>query len=219
MARIYVLAGVNGAGKSSIGGAMLRSQGVPYFNPDEVAARIRAVAPGLSLAEAQSAAWIEGRKLLERAIAQRLDYAFETTLGGRSITALLVQAARQGIEIWVWYVGLANIDLHLARVKSRVARGGHDIPEERIRGRYAPSLLNLMRLLPLATELRVYDNSYEADPNSGQEPRPKVIVHLRRGRIVAANTLSTTPDWAKPIMLAALEAAVRTKDRGAQSKG
>jgi len=192
---------------------MLVSQGVPYFNPDEAAARIRVANPGLSLAEAQSAAWLEGQRLLERAIEEGLDYAFETTLGGKTISTLLAEAASQGIEVRIWYVGLASADLNVARVKSRVAHGGHDIPEGKIRERYARSLLNLIRLLPFATEVRVYDNSHDADPNSGLAPKLELIVHIKKGRIVASNALAATPAWAKPIMLEALKISESTKTR------
>lgn len=203
--RIYVLAGTNGAGKSSIGGAMLVEQGVDYFNPDEAAARIRAANPGMSPAEAQSAAWQQGKRLLERAISERLDYAFETTLGGNTIPALLHNALSASIEVRIWYVGLASAELHIARVRSRAARGGHDTPEAKIRERYARSLLNLIHMLPALTELRVYDNSEEADPYSGVAPQPQLIVHVAKGKIVTVCDLAATPDWAKPIVLAALK--------------
>ena len=61
---------------------MFRQAGADYFNPDEATARILAANPDISTAEANSAAWHEGKRLLERAIAERLDFAFETTLGG-----------------------------------------------------------------------------------------------------------------------------------------
>lgn len=205
--RIYVLAGTNGAGKSSVGGAMLIEQGTEYFNPDEAAARIRAANPSISQEEAQSAAWYEGKRLLERSIAERLDYAFETTLGGSTIPALLEKALSVGIEVRIWYVGLASAELHIARVRSRVARGGHDIPEEKIRERYARSLLNLIRVLPKWTELRVYDNSHEADPHTGVPPEPRLVVHLTRHKIGALCDLASTPHWAKPIVLAVLKTA------------
>ena len=134
--RIYVLAGTNGAGKSSIVGAMLIELGVEYFNPDEAAALIADANPGIALEDAQSAAWQEGKRLLERAIAERFDFAFETTLGGSTITALLEQAIASGIEVRIWYVGLDSVELHIARVRARAAKGGHDIPDERIRERY-----------------------------------------------------------------------------------
>lgn len=202
--RIYVLAGTNGAGKSSIGGAMLHEAGADYFNPDEAARRIRSADPGVTQAEANSAAWHQGRRLLERAIADRLDFAFESTLGATTIPALLASAASRGIEIRVWYVGLTSPELHIARVHARVAKGGHDIPEADIRRRWETGRLNVIRLLPALTELRVYDNSGDADPHAGAAPAPVLLLHVRRRRIVAPRDLSATPAWAKPLVAAAL---------------
>jgi predicted ABC-type ATPase len=78
--------------------------------------------------------------------------AAETTLGGATMTALLDPALRLGQTIYISYVGLEGVDLHIARVRARVALGGHDVPEERIRQRYDSSRANLVRLLPRLTE-------------------------------------------------------------------
>jgi predicted ABC-type ATPase len=204
---IYVLAGTNGAGKSSIAGAMFRAAGADYFDPDRAARLVRERHPGISQAEANSAAWEQGRRLLERAVAERLTFAFETTLGGKTMTGLLDRALEARLEVRVWYVGLSSPELHLARVRARVARGGHDIPEPQIRARYDSSRLNLIRLLPRLTELRVYDNSADADPRAGAPPEPELLLHLARGRVVRACPLARTPGWAKPILAAALTAA------------
>jgi predicted ABC-type ATPase len=201
---IYVLAGTNGAGKSSIAGAMFRQAGAGYFNPDDAAGLIRARDPGLTQAQANGAAWRQGVRLLERAIAERRVFAFETTLGGRTIAALLERALSSGLEVRVWYIGLSSPELHLARVRARVARGGHDIPEARIRARYDSGRLNLIRLLPRLTELRVYDNSAEADPHAGVAPEPRPILHTIRGKVASSCPLAETPEWAKPILAAAL---------------
>ena len=203
-AGIYVLAGTNGAGKSSIAGAMFRQAGGEYFNPDEAARLIRARDPGLGQAQANGAAWRAGARLLERAIAERRVFAFETTLGGRTITASLERALSAGIEVRVWYMGLSSPELHLARVRARVARGGHDIPEARIRARYDSGRLNLIRLLPKLTELRVYDNSAEADPHAGVAPEPRPILRMARGKVAWSCPLAETPEWARPILAAAL---------------
>jgi predicted ABC-type ATPase len=109
-----------------------------------------------------------------------------------------------GIEVRIWYVGLTNAGLHIARVHARVKRGGHGIPEETIRQRYPRSLLNLIQLMPKLTELRVNDNSVEADPHTGATPEPSLIVHLNRGKLLNVCELASTPVWAKPIVLAAL---------------
>jgi predicted ABC-type ATPase len=206
-AGIFVLAGTNGAGKSSIGGEALRQAGVEFFNPDVIAHRIRAVRPAATMEQVNSLAWHAGRRLLEHAIVDRRDFAFERTLGGASITGLLASAADAGLEIRVWYVGLATPALHIARVHAGVARGGHDIPEGAIRRRFDQSRLNLIRLLPKLTELRLYDNSAEADPGAGVAPQPVLLLHTRGGRIIAPADIRQTPAWAQPIIVAAVKLA------------
>ena len=202
--RLYLLVGVNGAGKSSIAGAMFRAAGSDYYNPDEAARALMAANPGFDQVRANSVAWQQGKRLLERAISERLDFALETTLGGNTIPRLLAEAAAAGIEVRIWYVGLASPEAHIERVHQRVRLGGHDIPEADIRRRWRHSRLNLVQLLPVLTELRVYDNSTLADPNAGKAPRPVLVLHVERGRIVGPDDLSSTPDWAKPIVAAAL---------------
>ena len=214
---IFVLAGCNGAGKSSIGGAALRKSGADWFDPDAAARRIAAAnahrVPRPTTEEVNAAAWNEGRRLLERTIAERRDFAFETTLGGRTITELLHRAAGAGCAVRVWFVGLDTVERHLERVRRRVARGGHDIPEAKVRERYRRSRENLIRLLPALDALRVFDNSAEADPNAGIAPAPQLLLDFRRRRVAAPRDLSTllakTPAWAKPIAAATLKLHLR----------
>ena len=142
---------------------------------------------------------------MEHHIAQRISFAFETTLGGRSITALLDRALSEGMEVRVWYAGLASPELHIARVRARVAAGGHDIPDDRIRERYTRSRVNLMGLLPKLTELWVYDNSEDNDPVTGVVPEPTLVLHTARGLIVSTCDLRLVPDWAKPILAVAMK--------------
>ena len=201
---IYVLAGTNGAGKSSVGGAAIRERGADYFNPDEATRRIRLANPHISEREANTAAWQEGKRLLEEAIAKRSTFAIETTLGGETITGLLLRALAEGIEARVWYVGLATPELHIARVRARVARGGHDIPENIIRQRFEHSRINLIRLLPQLTELRLFDNSTDADPAAGAAPAPLLVLHIVEGKIASMCDLASVPVWAKPIVAAAM---------------
>ncbi|WP_292989144.1 zeta toxin family protein [Mycobacterium sp.] len=207
--QIYVLAGVNGAGKSSVVGATIRDKGGEYYNPDEAARAILETRPELSQTEANAAAWEQGRALLQRAIDDGLDFTFETTLGGNTMPALLAEAAGRGIEVRLVFVGLDTPEAHIQRVLQRVRGGGHDIPEAAIRRRYRHSRINLIRLLPVLTELRIYDNSATADPAAGQAPTPILVLHLRGGQVVAPQDLSSTPQWARPIVAAALELSQR----------
>ena len=201
---IAVLAGVNGAGKSSVAGGFLEKEGDAFFNPDTVAQHIRNLHPDIPLTLANAHAWQIGKSLLEQAITSGRDYRFETTLGGRTIAQLLEQAARSGHRLHLWFCGLASADLHLRRVRNRVAHGGHDIPEEKIRERWNRSRENLIRLLPLIDHLRVYDNSAEADPAEGHRPKPLLLLEMQRGKITAPADLSGAPDWAQPIIAAAI---------------
>jgi predicted ABC-type ATPase len=203
-ARLFVLAGVNGAGKSSLGGAALQASGAEFFNPDVVAARLRVQQPGLSAQQANALAWTLGRRGLEKALAEGLTYAFETTLGGRSIAQLLLAGARGGAEVHVWFAGLATPELHLQRIAARVAAGGHDIPEAKVRERFDASRANLVKLMPHLASLRVHDNSAEADPKAGRRPRPVLLLQMQRGRVVSHVPLHEVPAWAKPLLAAAL---------------
>ena len=202
--RILVLAGVNGAGKSSIGGDMLHQAGIPWFNPDTFTRELVA-ATGSPLADANAAAWQEGLRRLDAAIAHGEDYAFETTLGGNTIAARLGDAS-ESHDVLMWFCGLDSPEHHMARVRLRVSHGGHDIPEAKIRERYRTSIANLVALLPHLSRLQVYDNSRDAGPGTPVAD-PRLLLQMEGGRIAwptDADTLRATPDWAKPILEAAL---------------
>jgi len=203
--QIHVLAGVNGAGKSSIGGAAVREAGAEYYNPDEAARKVLKANPHLSQVEANGVAWQNGKLMLERAIRGRQDFAFETTLGASTMTELLIQAADAGFAVHVWYAGLASPEQHIERVRARVRAGGHDIAEADIRRRYQHSRLNLIRLLPYLASLRIFDNSVDADPAAGKQPTPRLVLHLERGVVLNAKDIANTPDWAKPVVAAVLK--------------
>ena len=79
------------------------------------------------------------------------------------------------------------------------------MPEEKIRERYDRSRINLIELMPRLTELRVYDNSFEADPHAGRAPQPTLILHLANGKVVGMVELSKTPQWAKALLAAAIK--------------
>src|SRR5262249_37490864 len=118
---------------------------------------------------------------------------------------LLTEAAGQGIEVRIWYVGLASPEEHIARGAQRGSQGGHDIPESSIRRRWRHNRQKLIQLLPVLTQLHVYDNPVHAHPPAGQAPEPRLVLHLADGEIVGPPDLSATPQWAKPIVAAALK--------------
>jgi predicted ABC-type ATPase len=201
---LFVLAGVNGAGKSSIGGHVLQAAGMSWFNPDTFARELVAEL-GYGQTEANGLAWTEGVRRLDAALAAGHSHAFETTLGGQAIPAK-IKAAATTHDVLLWYCGLASPEQHIARVKARVAVGGHDIPEAKIRERWRTSMHNLVDLLPHISQLQVYDNSF--DVALGRPlPDPALVAHVRAGRVLwpKAKALAATPQWAKPLVEALLQ--------------
>lgn len=218
MARITVLAGTNGAGKSSLAGCALRAAGGVYFNPHEETQTILARNPGMTLEQANACAWQKSVSLLRAAIIDGSDYTFETTLGGNTVTELLLAAAQAGHRLSIWYCGLYSPEHHLARVAARVAAGGHDIPEVKVRERHDASRENLVRLIPHVTDLRVFDNSFEADLAAGGAPVPVLVLKVADKvlRFPATGVqLRATPGWAKALVACAMRLGQWDLARGA----
>ena len=212
--RILVAAGTNGAGKSAIVGEFLAAKGGEYFNPDLVAREL--IQKGVPTEQANASAWKLGFNALQRAINNNEDFSFETTLGGNTIARELHQAIKAGLKIYIWYIGLASPELHIARVRARVGRGGHEIPEAKIRERYPKSLANLVSFIGAPAEVHVFDNSAESADGLPQTMR---VFRMRGRRIIEPDleTLMTqTPNWAKPVVAAAVK--VHTARRKALKK-
>jgi predicted ABC-type ATPase len=203
---LYVLAGVNGAGKSSIGGHLLERDGLTWFNPDAFARELRA-ATGCDQENANAHAWQEGMRLFDEAIAKGLNYAFETTLGGKTVAAKILEATKTH-DVLIWFCGLSSPELHIARVEARVAAGGHPIPEEKIRERYPLAQLNLIKLMPHVSYIQVYDNSVQAAAD-GTLPDPLLVLEMENGKVISPapddlEALQRVPEWSKPVLEAAL---------------
>lgn len=205
--RILVLAGVNGSGKSSVAGAMLADAGLAWFNPDSYA-RLLVERLGIGIDEANGRAWEYGRSRLAAAVAGKHSHAFETTLGGNTLTAMLAEAARTH-DVWMIFCGLASAEQHIGRVKARVAVGGHDIPAGKILERWNTSRANLVKLLPLLGRLQVFDNSAEAAPGADIAD-PVLVMEMSAGQLTSPRrddlaALQQTPVWARAIVQAAIE--------------
>lgn len=204
---ITVVAGVNGAGKSSIAGAKVRSAGGDYFNPDEVARSLMSLHSTLSLNEANAQAWKMGFDQLSRAIDEGQDYIFETTLGGNSICQLLHDAIDRGQEVRIFFCGLTSLELHIERVAARVAKGGHDIPEAKIRERWTGVIHNMLGLIPRCAAVRVFDNSEPADEGG---PQP-VCLFSFQGDSFDSLPIEPMPAWAKPLASVAIKRINKTQ--------
>jgi len=154
----YIVAGANGVGKTTFATRFLPvyAHCSDFINPDYLAKAYAPFDPVGGIIQA-------GRVALAR-IAQfqqaARDFAFETTLSGRSYLNTLASLKCSGYMLSMFYLWIPSCELTLARIAGRVALGGHDVPEEAARRRFGRSLANLFTLyLPLLDTLRFFENS------------------------------------------------------------
>lgn len=154
---LVLLAGPNGAGKSSFHQWHLAQLGLPFVNADLIALEVFG---NQEPPTAIKAAEIAG-SLRQRLVEARRSFVFETVLSdpvGAKVQ-FCAQAREAGYFVDAHFIGLASAALSQARVIQRVATGGHDVPDEKITARLERVLVNLARLVPVASRLTIYDNS------------------------------------------------------------
>ena len=145
---ILVFAGPNGSGKSTVARGL--SPFGTYVNADEIKKE-------LDLTDLEAAQQAEA--LRNKLLARRADFSFETVLSTGRNLRFLEKAKAQGYEIYCVYVLTCDENINIARVRARVAAGGHDVPEEKIRTRYHRALALVPRLMEICDILLLYDNS------------------------------------------------------------
>lgn len=158
---VTMFSGPNGSGKSTLK-AQHQALGIDFgdwVNADEIAAAM-AGAPDAVAAEAQLAA----RMLREELLAAGADYCFETVMSHHSHLEHLADARSRGYFVNIVYVAIDNPLANVSRVALRVAKGGHDVPPDRIVARWHRSIALLPDALALADAALVYDNSNAREP-------------------------------------------------------
>jgi predicted ABC-type ATPase len=177
---LYIIAGPNGAGKTTFAREFL-----PNYADCRNFVNADLIAQGMAPFSPETAAIRAGRMMLGeiQALAKRREsFAFETTLSGRSYMSLLRRLKTQGYEIHFFFLFLRSVDLALSRVKERVSRGGHDVPEAVVRRRFDRSMRNfLLYYRPLAKVWTLFDNS-------GEIPKVIALEKDKTVRIMDRNT-------------------------------
>jgi predicted ABC-type ATPase len=200
---ILVGAGTNSAGKSSIVQPFIESAGGAYFNPDQYAHAL--IERGMPPSEANAMAWTRGYDRLCSAVERGSAYAFETTLGGHSIAYQVMRALALGRRVVILYVGLASPELHLQRIRERVARGGHDIPEDKVRQRYDDSRKNLLSFIGTAATIRVWDNSTQTADGRPAFAQEVFRIENRILTLPDGTDPGQVPGWVRPMLAQAIK--------------
>lgn len=158
---IYVIAGCNGAGKTTASFTIL-----PEILDCKIFVNADEIAKGLSPFEPESVAFEAGRIMLERIdnlIIENKSFSIETTLSTKSYKNIFSEAIKKGYKIKLLFFWLQNESLAIKRVKTRVKEGGHNIPENIIKRRYKRGLSNLFKIyLSLLSEIMILDNSNDS---------------------------------------------------------
>jgi predicted ABC-type ATPase len=181
---IVAVAGPNGAGKSSFYATYLRQSNLPFINADQISLQT-----GVTAYKAAELAEEVRRSLME----QQDSFIFETVFSdpvGAKLESLKAAEAG-GYTVLLVFIGIDSAQSSEERVAIRVSKGGHDVPADKIRQRYARTLKNLRRAFLAISNIRVYDNS-DLD-------RPYRLVASRdAGRDVVI--YPPTPKWLKPLL-------------------
>jgi predicted ABC-type ATPase len=158
MPNLFIIAGCNGAGKTTASYTVLPEMlnCKEFVNADEIA-------KGISPFQPEKAAIDAGKIMLSRIdelIALQIDFSFETTLAPRYFVNLIKEAQSKGYFVTLVFFWLNTVDLAIERVKMRVSEGGHNIPEETIRRRYKSGIRNLLDLyIPVCDYWILINNS------------------------------------------------------------
>lgn len=178
-----IFAGVNGAGKTSIYKSIYyqENKNEKRINTDEMVDRIGSWKDN----NLQIKCGREAVKLIREYISGNISFNQETTLCGSSIIKNIKTAKEKGFYIVLNYIGVENPQIAKDRVRIRVSKGGHGIPEQDIEKRYYESLENLNKVITLCDEVNIYDNSYMF----------KDIIYYKNGYLIWKD--NSIPNWAK----------------------
>lgn len=150
---MYVFAGNNGSGKSTFRNLIAEKQGIQTnVDPDSLAkkyAKSKEIRAGR-----------EAIRLIESLIIGKMNFSMETTLSGRLPLRQIESAKNNGFKIIIYYMGVEKLSINLNRIRQRVEQGGHNIPKEDVLRRESRSLNNLMKLVFVADEIHLIDNTF-----------------------------------------------------------
>ncbi len=185
--QLWILAGGNGAGKTTFHELFLSPKSVRLVNADEIAGEINPSKPESVSYEAAAFADQIREDLLNEGAA----FCFETVFSHVSKIDFVARARAKGYEIILVYIHLDTSELNEARVFQRVSNGGHSVPVEKIYSRIPRAMKNIASALPLVNEARLLNNSYRDNPFQ------EVAVVKKGRRVWAINQL---PEWAEVIL-------------------
>ena len=185
--QLWVLAGGNGAGKSTFYNLFLAPTGIKLVNADIIAKIIEPENPESASYAAANVAEQIRKELLQ----QGVSFCFETVFSHPSKIDFIAQARVQGYKVILVYIHLNTSELNQARVYQRVTEGGHSVPADKIHSRIPRTMRHIGAVLPLVNEARLLDNSYRDNPF-------QQVACVRRG--IRQWIIDPLPHWTEEIL-------------------
>ena len=195
---LIVVAGPNGSGKTTLTNT-IRSTGIDfgsYINPDDIAAELDGpyadrVRRAQSIADERRAYCVKNRD----------SFSFESVMSHPSKLDVMRAARDAGVNVILYFVATDDPQINVTRVANRVARGGHDVPEDRIIARYARTLNLLPAAVRLAHRSYLFDNSLSvADKAFAISPVAELRGDGATARITTLAATADRCDWVKPVL-------------------
>ncbi len=151
MKKYTIIGGVNGVGKSALSGVLSKTDTELGIIVD--ADKLTAAKEGNKLKGGKEALCI-----ISDCLNKGVNFTQETTLSGKKTLRTIIEAGEKGYYIRLFYIGVSSAEESLSRIKNRVQKGGHDIPEEDVKRRYNSRFEDLKKILPYCNEVQLYDN-------------------------------------------------------------
>ncbi len=184
--QLWLLAGGNGAGKSTFYAQYLQPLGIPFVNADQIA---KSIYPTTAELNSYQAAKI-GEALRYQSLLEGRTFCFETVFSHPSKIDFLARSQALGYQNIMVFIHLDSIALNRGRVAQRVQVGGHYVPDDKIETRIPRLLENVRIAIPLCDQVRLLNNS-----SVGHPFEPVATIRNQAGRQIEQQ--SPLPSWAK----------------------
>ncbi len=186
--QLWLLAGGDGAGKSTFYKTRLEPLGLPFINADVLAKQLY---PEQAKKQSYEAAKI-AESMRMQLLQQGRTFCFETVFSHPSKIDFIAQAKAVGYEIVLVFIHLDTESLNQARVAQRVSEGGYHVPEDKVRNRIPRVLKNIKQALPLCEHCYLLDNSRLDNPFLP-------IAEIHNGQI--SHKASLLPSWGRTLLI------------------